>query len=73
MRVHRSITLDRVLELANQREFNLDNPGICLACGEEAYGCEPDACKYMCESCGKHEVYGVEEIAMMGAYHEGSE
>jgi len=40
--------------------------GICLACGEEHYGVEPDARRYDCESCGKPEVYGLEEAVLMG-------
>jgi len=46
--------------------FGLDNPGVCLRCGAEAYGCEPDARNYKCESCGAHEVFGLEEAMMMG-------
>jgi hypothetical protein len=42
-----------------------DNLGFCLACGAEADGCEPDARKYECESCGEHQVYGAEEVLMM--------
>ena len=40
--------------------------GWCLACGESQSGCEPDARKYECESCGKPKVYGGEELALMG-------
>jgi hypothetical protein len=40
--------------------------GFCLACGESQGGCEPDARKYECESCGKKAVYGAEEVVMMG-------
>ena len=43
-----------------------DNRGFCLACGAEAYGVEPDARRYVCESCGKPKVYGAEELLMMG-------
>jgi hypothetical protein len=42
-----------------------DMIGFCIACGEEASGCEPDARKYTCESCGAKKVYGAEEILMM--------
>lgn len=42
--------------------------GFCLACGEEADGVEPDARNYTCESCGKPEVFGAEEILIMGAH-----
>ena len=63
MKMHKSITLDRVIELVEQD----DCMGICLACGEDAYGVEPDAWKYPCESCQKDEVYGADEILMMMA------
>lgn len=42
------------------------NVGFCLACGSEQDGCEPDARKYTCDSCGKPKVYGLEELAVMG-------
>lgn len=42
-----------------------DNIGFCLACGEEAYGVEPDARRYECECCGERKVYGAEEVLMM--------
>lgn len=41
--------------------------GVCLACGEDAFGVEPDAHEYECESCGAHKVYGLEEAVIMGA------
>jgi len=40
--------------------------GFCLACGAERGCCEPDARRYLCEECGLKQVYGAEEIAMMG-------
>ena len=40
--------------------------GLCLACGAEAFGVEPDARRYECESCGAERVYGLEELVMMG-------
>lgn len=43
-----------------------DYVGICLQCGEEQEGCKPDARAYECEYCGKHKVYGLEELLMMG-------
>ena len=62
MKVHSSITTDRLLDAVERRETCLDNPGFCTACGEEQDGCEPDARKYECEACGKKAVYGAEEI-----------
>ena len=40
--------------------------GFCLACGAEAYGVEPDARRYVCESCRAPKVYGLEELAIVG-------
>lgn len=43
-----------------------DGAGFCLSCGEEQGGVEPDARRYRCECCGKLQVYGAEELAVMG-------
>lgn len=59
----KKVTLDmeRVMEACESG----DNMGFCLACGEEAFGVEPDARKYECESCGEKRVYGAEELLIM--------
>lgn len=58
-----------ILELAMELAMDdLGNRGICLACGNEQGGCEPDARGYECESCGAHKVYGAEEVVMMGGF-----
>jgi hypothetical protein len=43
-----------------------DNIGFCIACGAEHYGVEPDARNYKCEECEECEVFGAEELLMMG-------
>jgi hypothetical protein len=43
---------------------SLDDPGFCIACGEEADGCEPDSRRYECAACGMPTVYGAEELLM---------
>lgn len=58
MKIHKDVTLDRVMEAVEQD----DNLGFCIECGAEAYGVEPDARKYECESCGEKAVYGAEEL-----------
>lgn len=58
------------LEAMLQRD---DNEGFCLACGEEAYGIEPDAERYECECCEKRAVYGAEQLLIMGAFQKGVE
>jgi hypothetical protein len=65
MKMHPTITSDRVCEAVERHNTSLDNPGFCIACGEEAEGVEPDAEKYRCESCGSPSVYGAEQLLIM--------
>lgn len=65
--MHKSITLDRIMKAVERQSCSLDNPGFCIACGEEKDDCEPEARNYECESCGKHKVFGAEELLMMVA------
>ena len=53
--------LDRVVALCTAEDMD----GICLACLEDAYGVEPDAERYVCESCGARKVYGAEQLLLM--------
>ena len=49
------------------RTLSEDGIGFCIHCGEEAVDyCEPDAREYLCEFCGEREVYGMEELLLMG-------
>jgi hypothetical protein len=63
--LHHSITLERVIPLAESSMFGLENPGLCIACGAERDGCEPDARGYECYECSENTVFGAEEILMM--------
>ena len=67
MKRNKTEILDRAIRLCEESETTLSNPGICLACGEEADGCEPDARNYECECCGAMKVFGAQEIIMMFA------
>ena len=40
--------------------------GLCIMCGVTKELCEPDACAYRCDECGRFAVYGAEEILLMG-------
>lgn len=62
MKLHPSITEDRVLTAVNDSMFGLGSTGFCVKCGEEQEECEPDAREYECDSCGAHAVYGAEEV-----------
>jgi hypothetical protein len=64
MKPHPSITEARILEACERHMTSLDDPGFCLACGDEQNGCEPDARRYRCEACGEFQVYGAEELAL---------
>ena len=65
MPVNKQEILDKAIRLCEEAMTTLSNPGICLACGEDQEGCEPDARNYECESCGEHKVFGAEEVVMM--------
>ena len=65
MKIHASVTLERVSEAVESAAVGLDNPGFCIACGADAEGCEPDARGYRCEACGLARVYGAEEVLLM--------
>ena len=62
IKVHPSITVERVCEAVERHNTSLDNPGFCLSCGQEAEGCEPDAEGYECEACGEPAVYGADNL-----------
>lgn len=64
MRIHPSITAERVVEAVEAQMTSLENPGFCVKCGEDAEGVEPDARKYECECCGEPGVYGAEELLL---------
>jgi hypothetical protein len=62
MKMHPSITAERVMDATKREMFGLDNPGFCIACGCEHEGCEPDARNYKCEACGERKVFGAAEL-----------
>ncbi len=57
------VTLEQILAAVEAD----DCLGFCLACGSEAYNVEPDARKYVYETCGERKVYGAEELLLMFA------
>ena len=65
--IHRNVTVDRVIE-DMERD---DNAGICLSCGAEAGGIEPDGRGITCEVCGESYVYGAEELIIQEWYLDG--
>ncbi len=65
MKIHPSITLERIGKAREAQFTTLANPGFCIACGADADGCEPDARNYECEECGKLKVFGAQELAIL--------
>lgn len=68
--IHKSVTESRILELVKLYNTTTQNPGVCLACGEDAEGCEPDARRYPCDNCGRRLVFGAYELLLSGYYHK---
>jgi len=62
MKMHPTITQERLQDAVERSAVTLDDPGFCIACGAEAHGVEPDARKYLCEACGEKQVYGAAEL-----------
>jgi hypothetical protein len=61
---HPSVTVERIVDGVEREMTTLDNPGFCLACGEEAMACEPDARFYECECCEARAVFGAAELLL---------
>jgi hypothetical protein len=57
-----------MMKMKEEKYFELSNLyyGVCRSCKFEQECCEPDAREYECNQCGKPEVYGLEELLMMG-------
>jgi len=62
--IHPSVTIERVIDAVHREMETLDNPGFCIACGEEADGCEPDMVCGTCEFCDEKAVYGAAELLL---------
>lgn len=56
----------RTWSLERIERVSEDSNGFCLACGHEQECCEPDAREYRCDHCGEKQVYGAEELVLMG-------
>lgn len=51
-----------------EREYRLgleEHDGLCMGCGETAYGVDIDAVRHMCEGCDERAVYGLEMLMNM--------
>lgn len=59
-----NLDVDQLEQGAREHMFGTENPGTCVACGEQQDGCEPDAEGYICEACGEPAVCGDESLWM---------
>lgn len=57
---------DRLMAALEESAYGYGSPGFCRACGTDVDGVEPDARHYRCPACGAREVFGAEELALMG-------
>ena len=60
----RHVDEDELCEMAQETMLDMGNAGLCIECGADADGCEPDARAYRCEDCGKPAVFGLEELVL---------
>ena len=58
--IHRTMTSEEYKDAEN------NFLGVCLACGEDAFGVEGDAEGYDCENCGEPRVQGIMNFMMSG-------
>jgi hypothetical protein len=56
----------KTFTLEQIKEGMAENLGFCIHCGAEKECCEPDAKKYKCDECNTFNVYGSEELILMG-------
>lgn len=64
MKLHKSITTDRILDSVQQSMFDHYRIGVCIACGEDSDDCDPDTEGATCEYCGKRAVIGWEQLVL---------
>jgi hypothetical protein len=57
---HRTFTVAQIEEASDLQS------GFCIGCGAMQECCEPDAREYRCEDCKQNQVYGTEELVIMG-------
>lgn len=68
MKLHPSLTLERIESAVRRHMSTLDDPGFCIACGTDADGVEPDAQRYRCDACCELAVYGAEDLLIRIAF-----
>ena len=52
--------------MAEYKELQSTEMGICVSCLNRQGPVEPDARDYRCDSCGENQVFGIEELLIAG-------
>jgi len=55
-----------IISEAQYQEYRSEYIGLCTACRAERDCCEPDAEEYNCPECKMDQVYGIEQLLIMG-------
>ena len=64
---HNPINQDDLLEAIKSSTFGDEFVGFCISCGSQHYdGIEPDARNYPCDNCDRPQVFGAQELLIMG-------
>ena len=66
--LHPTLSPERVESLAHEAFWQPDPPGVCIACGTEVRGIDPERERATCPSCGQRAVSGAQRLVflMMG-------
>jgi hypothetical protein len=65
VKIHPSITEDRIMAAVDDHLLGNSNTGFCIKCGADHMECKPNAEKYHCEVCKTCNVYGAEQLMIM--------
>ena len=66
MKIHSSITKERLIDAWNEVTCGTENIGFCVSCGADHYDCEQDAFigDIECEDCGEARVVGTGNLLL---------
>ena len=65
MKVHPSITPERIADVRHRGWGSHFFPGLCVACGCDVERIDRNAEKCLCDACGEHAVYSAERLSIM--------
>jgi len=65
MKVHPSITPERIADVRHRGWGSHFFPGLCVACGCDVERIDRNAEKCLCDACGERAVYSAERLSIM--------